>query len=1808
MPATAEKTTRIASVQHHADGGSFFRKAEEPAFFGSYEQTRFFTPTGIQTKLSVSQPGDPQEQEADAVADQVMRMEEPAPTKATPRDEEGSGIMRLPDAAGIPLNVPADKERKKLQRQEMEEEPEAGAEVQPKLMRKCAECAEEDAVQARLMRSAEAGAEDAEVSSDVCNESSEACIQPKINSPPAAISLQRSGRAPPQPQASFESTLQSTKGGGVPLSGTTRQFMESRFGADFGAVRIHTGAQAETLSNDIHAQAFTHGGDIYFNAGKFAPDTVAGGHLLAHELTHTIQQGASHHHSGSDTSLSRKVSTHSVSKHTGSLQRVAAERPVPSQLQNAVAKAKGEEGQVNAGKEGPDGFRLGWEHLIDYFKTTLGEDKVLPQGGGYVEGAVAEQDIKKKREISGALAPAHPAIERKGPYVRDAMPSWCGIFVFWALHKAGVPMKPWQLGGRVVTADAAYPPGHIPQTGDIAYRQNYSHFAIVDKTSGNTVTTVNGNTAGEDNLGGQVQTRDHPLSDWTAFFDPLMLKNGPLSVGETDAASTKPLSLEELRKQVFHVNPKQEEGSPQEGEAEEPIESNAGPALSDWNVAANGSLQRNVASGPEPIAAPEEERKEDQPDQSATVGLQAKKEFAPPSDAAEGEEGPAAEVQSGDTPAIQRNIFGDAWDAAGDAVSGAYDAASDFAEGALDWAEDQLNEAKAYILERIRNYAADIPGYSLLTVILQRDPITGAAVQRTGSTLLSAGLDVIPGIGPGIRTLLQQTGTWDEAAAFVEGRIDDFISMAGSIATSIVGFIDDLGISDIRHPVQVLEDFFQLVRGVIDDVVGFVCRSADAFVEMVKRVVITQVASFVRNHIPRLYPFLRVAFGFDPITNEAVPRNGTNILNALFSVTDEGLEQKRQLMETGAFQRVAAWIDQGIYVFTNLYNAIRTGFTMIWSVISVDSLLHPIDTFERIYDHFVTPVTDVMAWIGRAALFIIQAIKDALLSRLSAWARGQRGYFLITLLIHRDPFTNAPVPFSVENVIHAFMSLMDGGEEQFQQMKESGAIDRTTNRIHAAVRRLGFTVPYIVGLFTGLWNRLRLSDLANPIALFRRVIQTFAAPVRRLVAFVGEIVRIVVEVILQIMQFPVDLVSSIISGAMAAWDRIKRAPVNFLINLLRAIKQGFVQFFDHILDHLLFGLTGWLMAELRDAGVPQLTDLSLRGVISWVLQVLGISMEAIWQKLAAHPRIGPERVAKIRGVIGRLEGIWTFIRDVQQRGIAAIWEKIQEQLSQLWDTVLDAIRSWVMEKIIASVTAKLLSMLDPTGIMAVINSVIAMYRAVQSFIRYLRQILEVINSFVQGIAGIAAGNIAVAANYLENTMRRAMPVVIGFLANQVGLGGIGHRIAEIIGRVRAMVDRALTWLVNKAVDTGFALMERAIAMGRSAANAVVGWASRLLGIEKRFNAEDGSSHRLFFRNEGSTPVLMLNPTVVSFESWINSIQVGNDAGKAAKKARAIAKAREIDTEKNKNVTGVDEEEEQEALLRTKLDELSKLTGPLFAGAKPPCSKDPATGLTFGGLRAGFYGTRMDATHLTNIQMPTGSVPDVTHHNSFRILNQRRNQRGSYYILGHLLNHNLGGTGRDWMNLTPLTREANSAHERIAESRVKTAVAAGNIVHYTVEPEYGRSSATSTDPTINEIMKEERNVPLRLICAAEMIVPAEKAVGGTERKVSLVPPGTVIENTVNQSKDAYDLTGIRPADVYLDRAKQTQLETIPGVKAPLALLIIAARRDRVKYEGTRFPSYASLAEYQLADGRKFTSKQKEVIKTFSNLSYVHLYST
>ncbi|MEH2300753.1 MAG: DUF4157 domain-containing protein [Nostoc sp.] len=181
------------------------------------------TPTPIQAKLTIGEPGDKYEQEADKTARQVVqRIHQP--------------------------------QSEKLQRESLPEE-----ELQMKPM-----------VQRRVSNGGMAATQD------------------------------------------LEASINQARGGGQPLAKNIREPMEQGFGADFSRVKVHTDTQADQLNRSIQAKAFTTGQDVFFRQGAYEPESRGGQELIAHELTHVVQQNESAH-------LASQLATASLIPHTSQL-------------------------------------------------------------------------------------------------------------------------------------------------------------------------------------------------------------------------------------------------------------------------------------------------------------------------------------------------------------------------------------------------------------------------------------------------------------------------------------------------------------------------------------------------------------------------------------------------------------------------------------------------------------------------------------------------------------------------------------------------------------------------------------------------------------------------------------------------------------------------------------------------------------------------------------------------------------------------------------------------------------------------------------------------------------------------------------------------------------------------------------------------------------------------------------------------------------------------------------------------------------------------------------------------------------------------------------------------------------------------------------------------------------------------------------------------------------------------------------------------------------------------------------------------
>lgn len=104
------------------------------------------------------------------------------------------------------------------------------------------------------------------------------------------LAMRRKAAAEHEVQPDVEESIQRARGGGRPIDQGVRTRMESSFGTDFSGVRVHTDAKADALNQTLNARAFTTGQDIFFRQGRYNPGSSKGRELLAHELTHVVQQ------------------------------------------------------------------------------------------------------------------------------------------------------------------------------------------------------------------------------------------------------------------------------------------------------------------------------------------------------------------------------------------------------------------------------------------------------------------------------------------------------------------------------------------------------------------------------------------------------------------------------------------------------------------------------------------------------------------------------------------------------------------------------------------------------------------------------------------------------------------------------------------------------------------------------------------------------------------------------------------------------------------------------------------------------------------------------------------------------------------------------------------------------------------------------------------------------------------------------------------------------------------------------------------------------------------------------------------------------------------------------------------------------------------------------------------------------------------------------------------------------------------------------------------------------------------------------
>ncbi len=265
----------------------FFAREADSLKESASQEAPFFSAPIIQPKLKTGQPGDRYEQQADRMAERIIRHD-----AAHGDYDSGAETVQLQEEEEEPLQM---MEEEEVHLQEEEEEPLQMMDEEEELQMQVEEEQEEEEEMLQPKEENFIQKQDEEDEEEEILQMQEEVEEPMQMQQEEEEELQmQQDRRGAVVNEELSGQIRSAAGKGESLPETTSERMSDSLGVDFSKVKIHKDAEAVQMNRQLGAQAFTHGNDIYFNAGKYNPESTQGQRLLAHELTHVVQQRKDH--------------------------------------------------------------------------------------------------------------------------------------------------------------------------------------------------------------------------------------------------------------------------------------------------------------------------------------------------------------------------------------------------------------------------------------------------------------------------------------------------------------------------------------------------------------------------------------------------------------------------------------------------------------------------------------------------------------------------------------------------------------------------------------------------------------------------------------------------------------------------------------------------------------------------------------------------------------------------------------------------------------------------------------------------------------------------------------------------------------------------------------------------------------------------------------------------------------------------------------------------------------------------------------------------------------------------------------------------------------------------------------------------------------------------------------------------------------------------------------------------------------------------------------------------------------------------
>lgn len=566
------------------------------------------------------------------------------------------------------------------------------------------------------------------------------------------------------------------------------------------------------------------------------------------------------------------------------------------------------------------------------------------------------------------------------------------------------------------------------------------------------------------------------------------------------------------------------------------------------------------------------------------------------------------------------------------------------------WLGDKL----AGLLGGVRELAKKVPGYELLTVVLNHDPITDAPVERSPEVVTHAVLTLFPVVGEQIYKQLEERKQLQSVYTWFTEQVSRLDLTWETIKQIFHDAAESLGLRDLISPAAAWQKILTYFGPPLRRVRTFAEAVFGKIVGWVKDLALAKLREWGTQQ--RGYELFTFVLGRDPFTDVPVERTARGLVHAVLKLVPGGDKIFDDLDKSHAIERTVAWLNAEIARLDLTWATIKGLFRKAWDLLQVSELLHPLELIAKLADIFLPPIGRVLNFAIAVGKKVLEFIFEGAL-RLAGPIGEQIARIFRKIGSTFDKIVSDPIGF-VGNLVQALKL----GLQQF--------VKRIGEHLKAGL------IGWLVGALEGAGIVLpKVWDLRGIVDLVLQILGISYAKIRaKLVPIIGEKTIVMLERTFAFVK------ALLIDGPAAAWKMIVDAIGSFWDLVIGGIK-------DWAITKIVTAAVTKLLSMLNPVGAVIQAIIAIYNTVAFFIerirQILAM-VEAIVDSIAniANGKLTQaadyveqamaRTIPVVLGFLARLIGLGD-VSGAIKKVVAAIQEKV--------DKAIDAVIKWIVDKV-----------------------------------------------------------------------------------------------------------------------------------------------------------------------------------------------------------------------------------------------------------------------------------------------------------------------------------------------------------------------------------------------------------------------------------------------------------------------------------------------------------------------------------------------